>query len=213
MPRTIKIEIDLDLLLVILFGVAIIAGILIYAVNTYYMDDLVKMLGYIPCKAPSLPQSITIYPIPGNETWLGRDVTGLGPSIMNVFTLNGTYYITSEFYLEPGIYVCIAPRVSADMLLFGALNSSFIPENGYGYIKCVNGDGPVWLNVTLGPGAYSFVVAVYGANQTGKVLTVKLLRPAVATLVTNFVYYPQCGYESLSEIPGHIREKSIWFHD
>ena len=214
MPRTIRIEIDLDLLLVILFGVAIITGILIYAVNTYYMDDLVKMLGYIPCKAPSLPKSITFYPIPGNEDWLGRDVSGVGVSEMSVFVLNGTYYITSEFYLEPGIYVCIAPRASADMLLFGALNSSFIPENGYGYIKCVTGNGPTWLNVTLGPGAYSFVVAVYGVNQSGKVLTIKLLRPAVATLVTNFMYYPQCGYRAFGQVPAYIpREKPAWFQE
>ncbi|WP_243675239.1 hypothetical protein [Vulcanisaeta distributa] len=215
MPRTIKIEVSLDLFLVVLFGVLIIAGLLIYVVNTYYMDDIVKMLGYMPCKAPSLPESITFYPIPGNEDWLSRSVAGLGISDMSVFVLNGTYYVTSEFYLEPGIYVCIAPpRAAADILFLGATNENFIPKNGYGYIKCVTGNGPTWLNVTLGPGAYAFVIAVYGTNQTGKILTVKLLRPAVAVLITNFEYYPQCGYPAFGNISAYIpREKPVWFHN
>ena len=52
-----------------------------------------------------------------------------------------------------------------------------MPSNGYGYIKCVNGNGSVWLNVTLGPRAYAIVVAVYGPDKLSKPINIMVLKP------------------------------------
>ena len=89
----------------------------------------------------------------------------MGNIIMVDFALNGTYYITGEFYLRPSVYVCIMPEAAASLIPLTVGNNTFIPRNGYGYIECVNGSGPVWLNVTLGPGAYTIIVAIYGHSK------------------------------------------------
>ncbi|MGC8608064.1 MAG: hypothetical protein ACP5L5_10965 [Vulcanisaeta sp.] len=213
MTRVVKIEIDFYLFIAILLGAIIIVGLVAYGVSTYYMNNLIEVLGYVPCKAPSLPKTLTIYPIPGNEDWLAPpNIPGVGSAEAAEFYLNGTYYITSEFYLEPGVYVCVTPMTTWQLLAFGSLNSTFVPSNDYGYIKCVTGNGPTWLNVTLGPGAYAFVIAVYGSNITKPIL-VKALKPAVAVLITDFVPYPQCGYPSFGRASQYVQEeKAKWFY-
>ncbi len=210
MTRVVKIEFDFSLFIVILLGAAAIIGLAAYGVSTYYMNNLIRALGYIPCRAPLLPKNLTLYPIPGNEEWLAPpNIPGIGVAQVAEFHLNGTYDITSEFYLEPGVYVCVTPEVTWEFLAAGALNKTFIPRNGYGYIKCVTGNGPTWLNITIGPGAYAFVIAIYGPSITKPVL-VKILRPTTAVLLTDFVPYPQCGYYP-APLQHGPEEKTKWF--
>ena len=201
--RTIKIEVNAYLLFAVLFGVLIIIGLVIYAVTanlTEYENNLVRALGYVPCKAPTLPKyaNIPLLYLPNGTLLIGGN---MDRSIMTTFALNGTYYITGEFYLKPSVYVCIAPEATADFMALAAWNNTFTPSNSYGYIKCVNGDGPAWLNVTLGPGAYAIVVAVYGPDKSSKPINITVLRPLTGTLINNVVFYPQCGYTSLNVAP------------
>jgi len=130
------------------------------------------------------------------------------------FVINGTYYVTSEYYLRPSTYVCVAPIAASESLLFGAMNKGFIPRDNYGYIKCVTGNGPTWLNVTLGPGAYALVAAIYGPNSSSTITGIAILRPVTGTLLNSLVslvYYPQCGYPSLGEVPLYCGGKAAIF--
>ena len=213
MPHTIKIEVDAYLLFAVLFGVLIIIGLVIYAVTTYhtyitvtiteYENNLVGALGCVPCKTPTLLKYVSLLL---NGTFL---IGGnMDSSIMMTFALNGTYYITGEFYLRPPVYICIAPEATAGFMALAVWNNTFTPSNGYGYIKCVNGDGPAWLNVTLGPGTYAIVVAVYGPNKPSKPINITVLRPLTGTLINNIVFYPQCRYASPNVVPPNVpREK------
>ena len=73
----------------------------------------------------------------------------------------------------------------------------------------MNGDGPVWLNITLEPGAYTIVVAVYGPDKPSKPISITVLRPLTGILINNIVFYPQCGYASPNVVPPNTpREKS-----
>lgn len=108
--------------------------------------------------------------------------------------------------------MCVAPIAASESLLFGAMNKGFIPRDNYGYIKCVTGNGPTWLNVTLGPGAYALVAAIYGPNSSSAITGIAILRPVTGTLL-NSLYYPQCGYPSLGEVPPYTaEEKPLFFH-
>ncbi|WP_143701215.1 hypothetical protein [Vulcanisaeta thermophila] len=211
MARTIKIEVELSLFLAVLFGVLMIIELVIYGVSTYYAGDVVRFLGFVPCKPPLLPEYISFVPFAPQ----GRNVTigGASPSVMTEFVLNGTYYITNEFYLRPPAYVCVASITMGSSLMVGALNSNFIPRDNYGYIECVMGDGPTWLNVTLGPGAYALVAAVYGADSSSTVVNITILRPVTGMLLSNLVFYPQCGYPTWGEVPRYtMEEKPLFFH-
>jgi len=210
MPRIIKIQ--LGLFLVLLFGFLIVIGLVIYGLSMYYAAGVARLLGFIPCKPPLLPQHIGFTPFApqGNEVPLG----GGSSSVMTEFVINGTYYVTSEYYLRPSTYVCIAPITTSESLLFGAMNKDFIPTDNYGYIKCVTGNGPTWLNVTLGPGAYALVAAIYGSNSSSTITSITILRPVTGTLLNYLVYYPQCGYPSLGEVPPYTaEEKPLFFHN
>ena len=209
MARIIKIE--LGLFLVILFGVLTITGLTIYGLGAYYSGEIARALGFVLCKPPLLPEHVGFTPfvLQGNEVLVG----GASGSVMTEFVLNGTYYITSEYYLRPSTYVCITPITTDGLLLFGALNRSFTPKDNYGYIACVTGNGPAWLNVTLGPGGYALVAAVYGPNSSNTIINITILKPITGTLWSNLSYYPQCGYPTMGEVPPYTKEeKPFIFH-
>ncbi|GGP18820.1 hypothetical protein GCM10007981_00010 [Thermocladium modestius] len=206
------IKIELGLFLAILFGVLTVIGLTVYGLSAYYAGGIARVLGLVLCKTPMLPKHIGFTPFApqGNEVPLG----GGSGSVMTEFAINGTYYITSEYYLRPSTYVCIAPITTGDSLLFGAMNRDFIPKDNYGYITCVTGNGPTWLNTTLGPGAYALVAAIYGTNSSGTAINITILRPVTGTLLNNLAYYPQCGYPTLGEVPPHTtEEKPLFFHN
>jgi len=210
MARTIKIE--LGLFLAILFGVLALIGLTFYGLSAYYPGEIARALGFVPCKPPLLPEHVGFTPFApqGNEVPLG----GGSGSVMTEFVLNGTYYVTSEYYLRPSTYVCITPITMGDLLLFGAMNRSFIPKDNYGYMACATGNGPTWLNETLGPGAYAVVAAIYGPNSSSTVINITILRPITGTLLNNLSYYPQCGYPTLGEVPPYtVEEKPLFFHN
>lgn len=83
--------------------------------------------------------------------------------------------------------MCVAPIAASESLLFGAMNKGFIPRDNYGYIKCVTGNGPTWLNVTLGPGAYALVAAIYGPNSSSAITGIAILRPVTGTLLNSLL--------------------------
>jgi len=106
MPRIIKIE--LGIFLALLFGILIVMELIVYGISMYYAAGVARLLGFIPCKPPSLPQHIGFTPFApqGNEVPLG----GGSNSVMTEFVINGTYYVTSEYYLRPSTYVCSPNR-------------------------------------------------------------------------------------------------------
>ena len=81
-----------------------------------------------------------------------------------------------------------SPEATADFMALAVWDNTFTPNNGYGYIKCVDDDGPVWLNVTLRPGAFAIVVAVYGPDKPSKPINITVLKPLTGTLI-NKLYF------------------------
>ena len=54
---------------------------------------------------------------------------------------------------------------------------------------------------------------LYNGFLRSAITGIAILRPVTGTLLNSLVYYPQCGYPSLGEVPPYTaEEKPLFFH-